>query len=315
MNIIFDGNYLFHVGFAVFTQYHRGKDMREVLSDKDNKQVLMRKLVIDMCSCINRFKKIDQVTFVIDSMSWRYGMYPDYKYALTRVRGEDYDLFLECLNMFEKLLRSRKLIVSRIEGAEGDDLIYAWKEYFGVVLNEPTVIITGDSDIRQLITEKVSVFCNNSKILRYYVLDDVGAMECFKDTEGITVEKVDPVRLVIKKIILGDKSDNILNLKRGFGEKAFDKFYDSFNWDNIEISCFANFCNNIYRRFVAFTQDNDRDYLKRIKFNAKLVWLSFEALQYSGILEELFEEVNARKNTYGYKKKFTLEDFYGMLIK
>lgn len=114
---------------------------------------------------------------------------------------------------------------------------------------------------------------------------------------------------------MGDKSDNILNLKRGFGEKAFDKFYDSFNWDNIEISCFANFCNNIYRRFVAFTQDNDRDYLKRIKFNAKLVWLSFEALQYSGILEELFEEVNARKNTYGYKKKFTLEDFYGMLIK
>lgn len=34
MNILFDGNYLFHKTFSVFSTYYKGKDMSEVLADK-----------------------------------------------------------------------------------------------------------------------------------------------------------------------------------------------------------------------------------------------------------------------------------------
>ena len=46
MNILFDGNYLFHRAFSVFSTYYKGQDMNEVLKDKEKQQVFIRKLVI-----------------------------------------------------------------------------------------------------------------------------------------------------------------------------------------------------------------------------------------------------------------------------
>ena len=79
MNILFDGNYLFHKTFSVFSTYYNGKDMSEVLADKEKRQVLIRKCIIDMCYTLKRFEKdLTRVVFVIDSHSWRYNFYADY---------------------------------------------------------------------------------------------------------------------------------------------------------------------------------------------------------------------------------------------
>lgn len=88
MNILFDGNYLFHRNFSIFSTYYKGQDMNEVLQDSEKQQVLLRKCIIDLCHTVRKFKDIKRVAFVIDSSSWRYSIYDDYKYALTRVSCE-----------------------------------------------------------------------------------------------------------------------------------------------------------------------------------------------------------------------------------
>jgi hypothetical protein len=76
--------------------------MCEVLQDKEKRQVLIRKCVIDMCAAVKRFEDdVKRVAFVIDSSSWRYNFYDNYKYALTKVKDDYYKEFLEVLNDFE----------------------------------------------------------------------------------------------------------------------------------------------------------------------------------------------------------------------
>ena len=92
MNILFDGNYLFHKTFSIFSTYYKGQDMAVVLQDKEKRHVLLRTCIIDMCATLKRFEKdITRVAFVIDSSSWRYNFYADYKYSLTRVRDSSYE--------------------------------------------------------------------------------------------------------------------------------------------------------------------------------------------------------------------------------
>ena len=210
MNILFDGNYLFHKTFSVFSTYYKGKDMSEVLADKEKRQVLIRKCVIDMCFAIKRFEKdLKRVAFVIDSSSWRYNFYADYKYALTRVRDASYQGFLECLDEFENLLRKKGVIVSRVSGAEGDDLLYVWSLYFGYCLDEELVIITGDSDIRQIMNKNVALFNNNSKNLKLYCIPEKETYwNEYLDTDIQVIPTV-PFEVLLYKVIIGDTSDNI----------------------------------------------------------------------------------------------------------
>lgn len=318
MNIIFDGNYLYHVTWAVFTKYHRDEDLTEVLSKKENRQVLMRKLIIDMCFAINKFRDVEKVIVVFDRTSWRYRLHEDYKYALTKVKNKDHKVFDDALDAFESFLRKKRIIVSRIPGAEGDDLIFGYAEYYGNIEKVPTVIVTADSDIRQLVTDRVSVFCNAAKSLKYFKTEGttLEPEKIFADRTGVEIETIDPFKIVLKKIFLGDKSDNIPSIKKGFGEKAFDKFYDTLD-SEIRDFDFDNLCSYLCSKFISLTSSAEeyRETLKKIRFNAKMVWLDFEALQFSGIIEQIFDEIEERRNTYDYRKGFTLEDFYGMLIK
>ena len=70
--------------------------------------------------------------------------------------------------MFEGILRKKGLIVSRVMGAEGDDLLYIWSLYFGYCLDEELVIITGDSDIRQIMNKNVALFWGEQKELIHF---------------------------------------------------------------------------------------------------------------------------------------------------
>jgi len=227
MNILFDGNYLFHRNFSIFSTYYKDQDMSDILQDKEKLQVLIRKCVIDLCFTLRKFEDVDKVAFVIDSSSWRYSIYDNYKYSLTKVKETFYKYFLIALNEFESLLRKKGIIVSRVMGAEGDDLLYVWSLYFGSVKYENLVIITGDSDIRQIMNENVSLFNNNSKNLKLYCIpENENYWNKYLDTDEIEVIPVKPFEVLLYKVIMGDTSDNIEKLKRGFGPKAFEKFIE-----------------------------------------------------------------------------------------
>ena len=151
INLVFDGNFLYHLSFSIFSTYYRNEDLCEVLDDREKRQVLIRKCVMNLCAAVRRFgDDVNRVVVVIDSHSWRREVYDDYKYALTRVKEPWSDAFVEVLGEFEALLRKRGLIVSRVPGAEGDDLIMLWAYALDELPGEETVILTADSDIRQL---------------------------------------------------------------------------------------------------------------------------------------------------------------------
>lgn len=332
MNILFDGNFLYHKTFSVWsTYYQKSKDAEEneralieALSNKESRQVLLRKIIIDMCATINRFKNVEKVAFVIDSHSWRYRFHANYKYAATRVRGAYYSQFIDMLNELEGFLRKKGFIVSRVMGAEGDDLLYIWSLYFSEVLEEDLVIITGDSDIRQVINERVAVFCNNSKNLKLFCTE---LKEVFwneqMDTDVI-VENVVPFNVVLYKVIMGDTSDNIPKLKKGFGNVAFQKFVDSITPYTIPDNDLVATAQWIAEKFCKFANVSYEETLGQILFNLNMTWLNLAVYNDNNFLYEngqsllknMLDDVNKQKGTYNYnKQKFTLEDIYGLAIK
>lgn len=322
MNIIFDGNYLFHRNFSVFSTYYKDESIEDVLQDKEKQQVLLRKCVIDFCHTVRMFKNVKKVIFTIDSSSWRYNIYANYKYSLTKVRDDSYRYFLICLDLFQKLLVDRGIIVSRVNGAEGDDLLYIWSLVLGYLGDENNVIVTGDSDIRQLVSDRVSVMNSNAKRLMLYCLEERKEWLSKQLNEDVPISCLEPFDVVLYKVIMGDKSDNIPKLFRGFGDKAFQKFLD---WlkpykepKNVDLVTMARW---IADKVCEFTKKREDEVLGQILFNLKLTWLNLSVYDKSDyqtynseeLLENMIDEVNSKK--YSYKKDYTLEAFYGMLIK
>ena len=324
MNILFDGNYLYHRNFSVFSTYYKDEDIGTVLQDKEKQQVLLRKCIIDLCYTVRKFENVERVVVVIDSHSWRYGLYEDYKYALTRVREPYYKEFLAVLQQLEELLISKGIIVSKVDGAEGDDLLYVWSIYFGYILDQDTVIVTGDSDLRQIITKNVSLFNNNSKNLKLYCLQEKEVYWNEKMESDVQVHVTNPFEVLLYKVIMGDGSDNIIKLKKGFGDKAFEKFIKYITPYNepkdIDIIPMAQW---ITRRFSDFTKIKEEDILGQVLFNLKMTWLNlsvYNSMDYQtengkSLLENMLDDVNNQKNKYSYNKPYTLEDFYNMIIK
>ena len=254
----------------------------------------------------------------------RYSLYDDYKYALTKVRDPFYKHFLTVLDMFESFLRKKGLIVSRVMGAEGDDLLYVWALYFGYCLDEELVIITGDSDIRQIMNKNVSLFNNNSKNLKMYCIPEKEVYWNEYLETDVQVIAAKPFEVLLYKVIIGDTSDNIPKLKTGFGPKAFDKFIEHITpYDepkNIDLVPMAQW---ISSRFSDFVKMKEEDLLGQILFNLKMTWLNlsvynntdYQTKNGKSLLENMLDDVNNQKNNYSYNKKYTLEEFYGMTIK
>ncbi len=93
---------------------------------------------------------------------------------------------------------------------EADDLI---AYYCQVATNEQIIIFSGDKDLTQLISEKVTIFSPVSKT--YY-----------KNGSKITINKVDipHYNVTLTKVFTGDKSDNIDGIE-GLGEKTLVKLF------------------------------------------------------------------------------------------
>ena len=210
-------------------------------------------------------------------------------------------------------------------GAEGDDLLYVWSIYFSQALEEDLVIVTGDSDIRQIINPKVSLFCNNSKNLKFFCIPnrEVEWNEYFPT--DIMVNAVRPFEILLYKVIMGDTSDNIPKLKKGFGDVAFKKFCASIS--NVQVPenvTLLDMARWIADKFCEYAKiSNKEEILGKILFNLHMTWLNLSVyneqnfLYENGksLLENMLDDVNRNKDKYSYDKPFTLEEIYGSIIK
>jgi 5'-3' exonuclease len=317
MNIIFDGDYLIHKTFSIFSGYHPNMDLETLFQSEERKAVFYRKLITDFCSAVNKIKDIEKVIFVFDSTSWRYELHPNYKHKLEKEKQPGIGQFYKFKDWFIQKLSDKGFITSREEGMEGDDLIYYWAKYFEKK-KLGAVIISGDGDLKQLVSPYVSQFNNNSKNLGWFHDERVKELpSCFNPAQ-ITPKPVDPNYEIAKKIIIGDSGDNIDGVMRGFGEKTFDKMWKDISdyelpQSQLHLSIFLAKSLLTYKK--AMNDDLMKDYAGKISFNIKMVWLN-ENIYPANFKKAMTEQKMTKSiNSYNYFKPFSLEHFLNMAIK
>lgn len=237
INIVVDGNFLFHSEYSIFTGYSKSpnaKPFSNVKKEADFIQGVANKLFY----AINQLPKGGVVVFCIDSKSWRREFYPKYKESRMKPENQQMDpatkeKFYELMVEFCQLIKSVGIIVSRIPGAEGDDLLFRWANYFKAS-GSNTVLISGDSDMAQVATNSIEPWIitwnNNSKhnkiytawnwrenwlhntansIFEFSVADDREEMLKMVRTHALNIEQTHSQDLVLRKILLGDDGDDV----------------------------------------------------------------------------------------------------------
>jgi len=151
INILIDGNYIFHKTFGIFGGYGT-KNPAEVLGSKGEQAMFVRKIATDLCASLRLLPTGGRLIFTTDSRSWRKDVeIEDGGYKSNRVKDEnvDWTIFFDLMQSFGKHLEKIGFVYSKVEGAEGDDLLYFWADYF-TQNDEDCIIISGDKDMHQL---------------------------------------------------------------------------------------------------------------------------------------------------------------------
>jgi len=268
MAVCLDGNYLFHKTFGIFSGFG-SKDPGDVLSSEAERNMFIRKVITDLCYALKQIPEIKQVIFCKDSRSWR----KDYKitrsvYKESRVKGEgvDWGSFFRLMDEFSEYLESNGFIYSSYQGAEGDDLIWAWSEYLADK-KESVIVISGDKDMHQLVKYNedawVGIWNSNSKNNKLIVSEN---WKCELETEttifdvdpisgsnsskmekllsACTLERINTKEYIFKKILMGDKKDDVpgvfphqtksgknSNIAEGKANKIWELYQES-EWKN-----------------------------------------------------------------------------------
>lgn len=237
INVCIDGNYFFHKTFGVFAGYGPNIDPGKVLSSKSQQSMFIRKISTDMIAALRNLPLGGRLVFTMDSRSWRKDVeIEDGGYKSGRVKDieVDWTIFFDLLKSFGEHLEKMGFIFSKVDGAEGDDLLLYWSEKFNSE-NQSCIILTGDNDMSQLVKMESSdvwtiVWTGNSKNSVLYVppgweqtLEAENKSEISIFNMGSTIspvkeklkdflkkarlEEVDRFSFIFNKILIGDKGD------------------------------------------------------------------------------------------------------------
>jgi 5'-3' exonuclease len=154
--LIFDGNFFLHktyfIGQKIKFKNGKGNAFDFIQDPEGDKNLLLWKLAIDFASEVRRFEGvINRIVYTIDSSSWR-KKFLDSDYKANRVKSSDIDWggIYDTHTEFAKALESMGITVSRIYGAEADDLIFGWSSFLNQQ-GQNAIIISGDNDLLQLV--------------------------------------------------------------------------------------------------------------------------------------------------------------------
>lgn len=238
-----DGNYFVYSRLYVMP---RRKDKQLLESEKDQGQ-FMRKLCIDFASEIRKMKPfVDEVVIAVDSKSWRKDFYPEAEYKGTRKTDSsvNWEAVYRIYDEFRALLAKNGVIIQQTPGAEADDILFAR----ATELNNQgknCIVWTGDRDLIQLVdytqaTDGYTLWYYNTKrnllafegfneLLEETTGDSVSPDELLFDLNNsdissdeikgkikdwvksnkVNIQEIDSRAFIFKKILIGDKSDNI----------------------------------------------------------------------------------------------------------
>ena len=233
MNILVDGNYLFYKTLFIFGGYGSGG---KILESKRDREMFMRKVATDFSHSIRTFGNPDRIVFTMDSRSWRKeieieeGAYKGHR--VDKSQAIDWDAFYQCMNEFADILKEKGIIVSKIDRAEADDLLFLWSQRL-YQEGMDSVIITGDRDLTQCVCfnnkNYVVVYNPNSKTRKivapegfqewlakddYDLFDASTYMNRSRDAlleaaKSMPIEEIDTKYVIFEKVITGDAGDAV----------------------------------------------------------------------------------------------------------
>ena len=151
INILIDGNYIFHKTFGVFGGYGN-KNPMDILGTSNEQSMFIRKISTDLTYSLRSIPTGGRLVFAADSRSWRKDVEIEGGgYKSNRVKDEEagWSLFFNLLTSYGEHLEKMGFIFSKVNGAEGDDLLYFWADYL-TSKGENCIIISGDKDLYQL---------------------------------------------------------------------------------------------------------------------------------------------------------------------
>lgn len=239
---VIDGNYFLFRTLYVLPR--RGKS-KEMLGTQDDANAFMKKLATDFAYQVRLFEGlIDKIVWTQDSRSWRKDFYPeaDYKGNRKQDNSINWENFSKVTEDFISLISKSGVIISKVDGAEGDDLMYAWNTE-SLANDKSVIMFTGDRDLVQLVNKSVSnnthtiLFSPAHKKLYTYQ----GFTEWMDSQEGqettdifdlmkvsispenqakkllqtlikkkkVNVVEVDPEEFRFRKVLTGDAGDNV----------------------------------------------------------------------------------------------------------
>ncbi len=239
---VIDGNYFL---FRTLYVLPRKSKKAEMLGTEEDTKVFMRKLATDFAYQIRLFEGlIDKVVWTQDSRSWRKDFYPEAEYKGNRKQDSSINWanFSKVTEEFTQLLIKQGVIYSKVDGAEGDDLMYAWNTE--CLANDKSVIMfTGDRDLVQLVNKSTNnnthtiLFSPAHKKLYTYQgfsewltseeketsndLFDVLKVSSSPESQSkkllssiiskkkVSVIEVDPEEFRFRKVLTGDSGDNV----------------------------------------------------------------------------------------------------------
>lgn len=165
-------------------------------------------------AAIERFKPDALfVAFDISKKVFRHERYADYKGTRT---GMPEDLLVQ-MPLIKEALGYMNIETFGIEGYEADDIIGTMSAHQSAAGGE-SIILSGDRDLFQLVSEQVTVCFPQSKGQEMEIVTP----EYLAEHYGLT-----PARVIDMKGLMGDKSDNIPGIN-GVGEKTAKKLLDDY---------------------------------------------------------------------------------------
>jgi len=240
--LVFDGNYFLFKTLYVLPHITKKKD---ILSNKKDMGIFMKKLATDFAYEIRKFERlVDRVVFTLDSRSWRKDFFPEAEYKGNRKpdKSINWENFTTIAEEFQQALVKRGVILHKVQGAEGDDLMYAWNVEC-LASGKSVILFTGDKDMIQLVNkndttqthtilyspvqkklytyigftqwvESVDVKENNDIFAQLNSHTTVESMTktLLADLYGknkMTIVEIDPEEIAFKKVLTGDSGDNV----------------------------------------------------------------------------------------------------------
>jgi 5'-3' exonuclease len=253
-NLIIDGNYFIYSRLFVLprqkmpTGFGESVDVdTRFMSTEAEMGVFMRKLATDFASELRKIKNITgRIIFTQDSKSWRKDLFPASEYKANREQDSKihWSNVHKVVEEFTHFLKEKGVIIHRVQGAEGDDLIYAWTSALNSK-GENCIIWSGDTDLMQLVnynrsTDAYTIWYDNTRsklsvypgFRKYLEIKDGSNPKDYEDifnTDSLLIisnQVKDEIKLfinsnsleineifcdeyVLSKILTGDKSDNI----------------------------------------------------------------------------------------------------------